>query len=1419
MNATVHSLAGCHRPRILRSCHCFASGPNHATKRGVAIVIVLLFIVLLSGIVLAFFIRSASQMKIAENSAEQVKVDMFARGMGEIIVGDLKREIVDGSAPAITFGDDSQLYVPTGSTNAIPQRVGTDAVLPNLVKRSANGVKLYAFTSTTGPERASSVSTETVSPNGRSMTKERWNRSYLLPKQTPTDSTTATPVSQFTSPDWIYVARDASNPKSWASSLGVKGANPVLGRYAFTVYDEGGLLDANVAGYPVGTNGSTQEQACVKPGAPYADLTQILGTDTGGAGFTSSRSLALVNQLVGWRNYATLKPGGSFPAFTYTAGTGDTYFNYVRSNSKGYLAVGNTSLYNSQSDRAFASRQELIKFLIQSMATDSGERAKMQTALQYLGTFTRDINQPSYAPEAGRPLIKANSASGGNSAFSGDNIINPSFLRARVASAFTRNDGTSAVIGEPLVKQRFALARLAWITYAGPSANRNVTSPSSAAGSADYDMWLLMNKHGVTSDFLQQGTAANIYKYFGLSWVADPNNPGSNAWVYSHEATGPLGSTGAASANPIRTLKDGSKVVTGREADFFELLKASVNVGSIAKAYTSTTDSAGTFGGGYLTRIYTATRDSDADAAIVQLGANILSQASTSGYSVRIFFNNGLFGKIQEYRGVQDLPYMTRVREGKIMQTHPTGPGYATIGALPISGTNVVTNPGRGIALQEPEIWNPHGWNAARADVLTRPTAFRLVAVTEDPNGNPLSDITACSAWRGQVSLYKSDTFAAQMPVAVKLTPSNTEMLFDINRNFNYLFREPTMLSRPSVPTNSNLRVGAAHTLMATLGVGYATSQFPNYMYTNNGINAADNKQYIGVVIAPNLPMAIPASSVPRNEFFWGGMPTTPGLPGVIPAGYTWLLTGSAITYRLQYRDVAGNWITYDQKFAPVLCAGSYDTPGGGGRSNTYATGNESISEELMSSCFDPRTGRFGMQYMGRNGLRGYATLDFPITSRGYNISYDIGGRTGWAKVVAAPGPGWDGTSTKNAAQQNAVWTNRPDVCAGYLFSTSTGPMSIFGFNAGPTVGGWYPGGANALYPSGIITQNNPASVVNVATQYRFLCDNQGSQPTGLRGFADPDGVFRRGMSAYVRPSTTVAAQTSPVGSASGLPLKVAYSFSATGTITDAGESNSRPVMLNRPFRSVAELGYVFSGTPWRNMDFFTPESGNAAMLDVFCINPTDNANALTAGKTNLNTRQPVVLKAILANGYMDEFVPSSTSTCIAASGTVSAETIAAGLVARTTDTSATAGPLANLSDLVGKWNSSQPASGATAPFNVDGSASYTGFSGTTATAAAPSATPITLSSLLTADSSAPAYTATVNQRYRESTVRALSNGGQTRVWNLMIDVVAQTGVCPANTTNLAGFVVKGERRYWIHIAIDRCTGAVLDKQIEVVQE
>jgi len=78
----------------------------------------------------------------------------------------------------------------------------------------------------------------------------------------------------------------------------------------------------------------------------------------------------------------------------------------------------------------------------------------------------------------------------------------------------------------------------------------------------------------------------------------------------------------------------------------------------------------------------------------------------------------------------------------------------------------------------------------------------------------------------------------------------------------------------------------------------------------------------------------------------------------------------------------------------------------------------------------------------------------------------------------------------------------------------------------------------------------------------------------------------------------------------------------------------------------------------------------------------------------------------------------------------------------------------------------------------------------------------------------------TVPKTQRESIARAFGEMAQTRTWNLLIDLVAQTGYYKPNATSLQNdFVVKGEEHYWVHVAIDRFTNQVVEKRIELVKE
>jgi hypothetical protein len=98
----------------------------------------------------------------------------------------------------------------------------------------------------------------------------------------------------------------------------------------------------------------------------------------------------------------------------------------------------------------------------------------------------------------------------------------------------------------------------------------------------------------------------------------------------------------------------------------------------------------------------------------------------------------------------------------------------------------------------------------------------------------------------------------------------------------------------------------------------------------------------------------------------------------------------------------------------------------------------------------------------------------------------------------------------------------------------------------------------------------------------------------------------------------------------------------------------------------------------------------------------------------------------------------------------------------------------------------------------------------------------IILGSLLVASAASWGYTAQTAKVQREAAVRTLSEVGNARTWNLLIDIIAQSGRYPQNLqagSSYDSFVPDGEKRYWLHVAIDRYTGRVIGRFLEPVQE
>jgi hypothetical protein len=225
------------------------------------------------------------------------------------------------------------------------------------------------------------------------------------------------------------------------------------------------------------------------------------------------------------------------------------------------------------------------------------------------------------------------------------------------------------------------------------------------------------------------------------------------------------------------------------------------------------------------------------------------------------------------------------------------------------------------------------------------------------------------------------------------------------------------------------------------------------------------------------------------------------------------------------------------------------------------------------------------------------------------------------------------------------------------------------------------------------------------------------------------------------------------------------------------------PIVLNHGFTTVGDLGYgLKTESGFKRIDFHTwPQvagSLDAALLDFFTYNPVDH-NYPRVGIANLNTKNVPVVAAVLQNALKKDVDVSPTPNPYPTVSSTEATNAAQAIVNATT-----AQPALNRSEIA-------------------------------------RLTSVAASQISTAGFAAGEET----EKVPEAIARALSEIGQTRTWNLLIDVIAQTGKYKPSAPNLtaSNFIVQGEKRYWLHIALGRDLNGgnvdVLGAQLEEVTE
>jgi hypothetical protein len=1201
-------------------------GPLHRStssrERAAALIIVLAFVVLLTGLAVAYLSRTTLDRSVAHSSFNQSKADLLVASATDSIVGDLRQEIVNGSTATPVNG--ATIYTPTSAANMIPQRSENAAGVPNLIRRS---VRLDPILPPGLGSRASAAnSTTDISANGRFVTSTRWNSHYLVPKKdTGTDD--PVPIDAFTSatPDWVFVTNNGAAPITQPSAS-------VLGRYAYAIYDEGGLLDMNVAGYPTGT---TIYQYGRKGSLAFADLTAPSPYSIQNPN-SDPTPVYQVDRLVGWRNYGSTQPSNNFPEsspaqafaknFQTSATPATKFYSFVVNNTNGFLQVrgsyspspspwpyASPSPYpagNERTDQLFLNRQQLIAF--------RNTTGFSSNTLQYLTHFTREAeaNSPQWSPTT-------------------PTLINPNFQTLRVTgSGFLRNDGSAAIAGEYLVKKRFLLQQLNWLTYKGPSANRTIPTSAPAIGSGDYDMWLLTRQNGLTfgltSAFLSKGTdlsqatqtasTANIYKYFGLVW-----NAANEGWNYIGHPASPTASSPLATS--IATL---DTITDKREPDFFELLQAGILDSSLGDA--SSPDPA-------LPIVHQQSKM----LHILTIGANLIAQSRVDSYPVRIAFSSG--GTPMEAVGTPRLPYNN------------------SLAACAVGATQ---SPAGGVHwLLVPNLWDPFrdSWDLTEANAsnsgngpLLTPGYLRPQTRIRITGSVSFGSVPAAAS-------VKSGSVASDVPVTTfsSLTGIDSNLPLVSGATTNNWHGRDGFLEASRLRTND---VSGSVTQFTTTN-SPTTPLFEWNSLTTTGmtqIGQGGNQRWI--VFRVSLPGAnIPPSAFPPNA-----------------AQNPVLILNPGFQMTVEYQSPNNQWYPY-----------------------SYLQGNSASSNTWIGKTTPQRNLNLVTDYSVYGKLSG--TIPTIV-----NYS-DPATATTWATATLADAP---------------------------MFAKAD-PRSI-------------------RYDSqiGVVNLSSPPMAVVSAGVIGSIWPDTYATPPPMWTTASP------GPTPSPNPNPATYSQIADNGPANSNPYNENSSSSAGDTV--------RPIMMNRPFRSVGEMGYAFRDQPFKTLDFSSASSPDAGLLDLFTVNDYSDTSGARAGVVNLNTRQAAPLAAVIASTITREATPRQMS-----SGNPSPAPVP---IANTqANNSAASIVLANATPLVNKAN---------------------------------------LTNLIATETGLGPL---VPKTQRESIARALGEADQTRTWNLMIDVIAQSGRYPPNANNLGGFVVEGEQRYWVHVAIDRFSGQVIDRQIEVVKE
>jgi Tfp pilus assembly protein PilX len=1448
-----------HRPKSTQS-----GAPN-----GFALLAVLAFVLLLTILVVSYISYTGLNRLSTASYSANVQAQEIAKGGLQDIIGDLHQEIIAGSInPANstftqgTAPNQTTIYVPSTNMTCVPARLGyantgagnawpstvtaTTAtlptttptkLLPTLVRVSrasqdgtptdldpplstSNYTNIYSGSNPNGGviiNRASPVSTAAAAINGHYISPARWNKTMLL---APTTSLIPTPFSPTGAtypraaypatpdlPDWVYVTRTGSRVcantpaeiaalkpsnttiQSVPTSPGIgqnPPASPVIGRYAFVMYDEGALLDANVAGFTAASNSGNMVSSPVDPatGLPaasgmtqavngksyqsYADLSEIPGFFTSAISPPPTAAQTKVDALVNLRNASAVS-------------TGNSYLQAI-------IAYAKTGFLNFQpGDSPFVSRQDLINYFTKVDANINTSSATTSQALTYLGTFSRAVSAPSYTPPLNSSLMPNYVASMGTAVAYKDNaetvgIANRDLANVRFTAPATVNhysdDATvdpvtyTANVGDQLLQNRFSLAKINWLSQADPNAG---TAPSGKYPAAIQSCFgLVWGSPGSTTTNSNTSTS-----------TANGGNP---CWNYVGSPAGPGGS--AATFNGIIETLD-QVALEGREPNFFELLKAAILSGSVGLGpgpalFNNGVDTGGGGTGNYANGPFDLQYPTVAgdlkggggmfshtfgpastvpvparipDVQIIKIGANIIDQYDTDSYPTAIYFPyqniqgsgldpvggsgaNAFYGPVTMVYGDENLPVLTRVMTA-VASPNRSGTDVPPAGPSAANNQNTYSLEG----WLQPELWNPHMQPATALTSLPQNFQIRAYGNVYTYTGESPPMVTGSTPPPGAASTTppwnkSQSNVQSYWPGALNTEtgPNVTAgtINFSITPGTYGLYPGPRLLVTDKDPVSGAADIGAIPGVVnvsslagsTTVAGNFALPNFPYYSVSEPS-NAAGGASFYNHFVAFTAGLISTAETGPPPY-----EPYYVSASGACNAGVAFVSAGAV---PIPGASFAMGWLDTSNRFHPYsFISGTFaeaeltDYSGGYNGEVGFVQTNSSSQNEMGWGAPDPRTDRFSHMVNSWEGNPGPPENNDLFSANAYLSVYRTNG------------------------------------------IPSTGNFNSFDVSSGSGV--YFPQDwlVNSITPL--------ASTRNVATA------DPRTSPTY---YADPDGV--------VRPADGVFSNASK-GDGNMLFITAGTGSSAKGDIA-AGTTTSddmpmvipvtnstgnarhgrRPIILNRPFRSVGELGYVFRDLPFKTLDFFSAGSADAALLDVFSLvdeskvsTSSNQLGSTIAGQVSLANAPYPVIAALLAGGAKKD-VDATFNLGVTA---VTDLTPIAQQIFTNLQTATGPNPLPNRAALVTQLGPIvQNAYSTIFPFNKS------------------------------------------NKAYLEGPVRAMADSTDTRTWNLLVDIIAQSGQMTSNAASLNDFAVQGEKRYWLHIAIDRYTGKVVAQQLEPVYE